>query len=104
MVHNLVVRRTPGKQCAERKTATLVKRLLRYRPSTPPISRQLAVLDSLPTSREGRPKPAPAWIAGAFYYIASQHVFASLAGLSMYEVGTGLEKTAQFRVEVSYKW
>ena len=43
----------------------------------------------LPTSRDGRPKPAPPWIAASVYYIASQEVLGPLTGLSVAELSNG---------------
>ena len=68
-------------------------------PSTPPISSRPAKTDALPTSQDGRPKPAPAWIAGALYYIASQERFAKLTGITLSEEGSGAEKSVHFRLE-----
>ena len=65
---------------------------------TPPLPSRPAMMEFLPTSQDGRPKPAPAWIAGALYYLASHERFAKLTGITLSE-GFDAEKRAQFRFQ-----
>lgn len=65
-------------------------------PRTPPTLPQPAGA-TLPTSQDGRPKPAPAWIAGALYYMANQEYFAELVGITVTEAGSGPAKSVHFR-------
>ena len=66
-------------------------------PRTPPFS-AAAPTAELPTSRDGRPKPAPAWIAGALYYIATEQDLSRLIGISIRQ-SPGSGAGTRFRIE-----
>lgn len=52
------------------------------RPRKPPDA-QGGLVMGLPTSKDGRPKPAPPWIAAAVYWIATQPELQSRTGLTV---------------------
>lgn len=53
------------------------------------VSLHGAPTPDLPSSREGKPKPAPPWIAAALYWVASNPVLQPLTGVSVTEAKLG---------------
>eukprot|EP01043_Picozoa_sp_COSAG02_P004964 COSAG02_NODE_131_length_34710_cov_17.171159_44_plen_229_part_00 len=53
------------------------------------VSQHGAPTPDLPSSREGKPKPAPPWIAAALYWVASNPILQPLTGVSVSEPKLG---------------